>query len=82
MDLNMPVMDGYDSTLQILSHFKKKYPKGRFPNGDTLHVVAVTAFANDENVKKCYDVGMSDVIHKPLSNEALEQVLNQYYYKP
>ena len=50
MDLNMPIMDGYEATIQILSQFKKVYPSGRYPNGDTLSVVSVTAFVNDENI--------------------------------
>ena len=51
MDLNMPVMDGYDATIQILQHFKQENPDGFYPNGDRLYVVAITAFCNDENIK-------------------------------
>ena len=42
----MPVMDGYDSSVQILNQFKKIYPSGINENGDHLHIVAVTAFVN------------------------------------
>ncbi len=80
MDLNMPVMDGYDSTIQILSQFKKVYPEGWYKNGDKLFVVAVTAFVNDENIKKCYKVGMVEVLHKPVNCEALSNALDLYYY--
>ncbi len=76
MDLNMPVMDGYESTLQILASFKKAYPKGTYESGERLSVVAVTAFVNDENIKKCFRVGMSEVIHKPLTNESLSSILD------
>ena len=45
-----------------------------------MHVVAVTAFLNEENIKKCFDIGMSDVIHKPLSNEALKLVVDKFFF--
>ena len=79
MDLNMPVMDGYESTIQILDQFKKVHPTGVNDNGDKLHVVAVTAFVNDENIKKCFTVGMSKAIHKPLSNDSLKDVLDRFF---
>ena len=80
MDLNMPVMDGYDATILILQQFWKVFPDGHYPNGDQLHVVAVTAFVNDENIKKCYKVGMKEVLHKPVNCEALGTVLDIYYH--
>ena len=64
-------MDGYDSTVQILDQFKRRNPTGVNQNGHTVHVVAVTAFVNDENIKKCFSVGISEVINKPLSNDSL-----------
>jgi CheY-like chemotaxis protein len=41
-----------------------------------VHVVAVTAFSNDENIRQCYRVGMTDVMHKPVSRDALKRVLD------
>ena len=81
MDLNMPVMDGYDSSVQILNQFKKIYPSGINENGDHLHIVAVTAFVNQDNIQKCFTVGMNEVIHKPLSNDALKLVIDKFYFK-
>ncbi len=54
MDLNMPIMDGYEATQQILAHFKQVHPSNEYPNGDRLAVVAVTAFVNEDNIKQCY----------------------------
>ncbi len=42
--------------------------------------MALTAFVNDENETHCYDVGMVGVIHKPLSNDALQEVLEKHYF--
>eukprot|EP00347_Sterkiella_histriomuscorum_P018716 403344449 len=80
MDLNMPIMDGYDSTTQILAQFKRIYPNGRYQNGDQLNVVAITAFVNDENINQCYQVGMKDVLHKPVNTEALGKSLDIFFH--
>ena len=61
MDLNMPIMDGYEATIQILRRARQNQ------SGDSLAVVAVTAFVNEENIKQCYYVGMKEVLHKPVN---------------
>jgi CheY-like chemotaxis protein len=38
-------------------------------------VVAVTAFVNDESIRRCYEVGMKEVIHKPVSSEVIRDIL-------
>ena len=44
MDLNMPVMDGLKSTQKIISACKEKEKKPK--------IIAITAFASDEEIKK------------------------------
>eukprot|EP00347_Sterkiella_histriomuscorum_P017836 403347790 len=80
MDLNMPIMDGYESTKQIFELFKKKYSAKKYPNGDALTIVAITAFVNDENINNCYKVGMEEVMNKPVNQDKLLSVLKKYYY--
>lgn len=43
-------------------------------------VIAITSFVNEENKKKCFKVGMVEVIHKPVDFALLKKVFNQYYY--
>ncbi|MBF0434917.1 MAG: response regulator [Magnetococcales bacterium] len=56
MDLQMPVMDGYDATRLILEKRQTTRPA----------IIAMTAHAMGEERKKCFDMGMSDFISKPV----------------
>jgi len=63
MDLQMPVMDGYEATQIIRS--------GQL--GNTIHntpIIAVTADAMQETKKRVLDIGMNDYMTKPI-NKAL-----------
>lgn len=55
MDLQMPVMNGYDATIEIRK-LDSKVP-----------ILAVTAGKIDGGEKKCLEVGMNEYINKPLS---------------
>ena len=62
MDVQMPIMNGYEATQKIksLSHDKKKTP-----------IIAMTANVLKEEVEKCYEAGMDDFIGKPFDTEQL-----------
>lgn len=71
MDINMPVMDGYQASLRIQEMIRRR----QIPN---LIIVGVTAYVSDELIDKCYRCGMSEVLNKPLSKETLANVLRKY----
>jgi len=66
MDLMMPVMGGIESTELIL----KFLPKEKQPL-----VFALTANVHVEDQVKCLEVGMSDVITKPINRNELREKL-------
>lgn len=71
MDVQMPSMDGLTATTLIRQQ-QPQPPKRRIP------VVALTAFADEENAKRCKEAGMDDVLEKPVMREHLRQVLEKY----
>lgn len=65
MDLMMPVMDGYEATLQIRKKDKK------------IPILAMSANAYMQDIQKCYKAGMNGHISKPLYLEDLKDRIVQ-----
>ncbi|WP_068775825.1 PAS domain S-box protein [Paenibacillus sp. FJAT-26967] len=71
MDLQMPEMDGLEATAiisQLYSHSDKQGPS----------IIAVTAFAQEEDKEMCLRAGMQDFISKPVYAPHVERVLKQW----
>jgi len=67
MDIRMPVMDGYEATRKIRA-LKRK-------DAETVPILAMTADAFDDDVKKCFDAGMNGHIAKPIDPKKLNRTL-------
>lgn len=66
MDVQMPILDGLQSTRLIREM------------GYSAPIVALTAFAEESNVKECMESGMDFFLPKPIRRPALKQVLKRY----
>ena len=64
MDVQMPVMNGYEATAMIR----------KLPNGDKLKIIAFSANAFEEDREKSLKAGMDGHIAKPLK---IEELLNE-----
>jgi CheY-like chemotaxis protein len=67
MDVQMPEMDGIETTLKI---------RERWPNGPKI--VAITAHALQGDRERCLAAGMDDFISKPVKPEKLRVMLASY----
>ena len=68
MDLQMPVMDGHQATLEIR----------RDPRLSALPIVAMTAHAMAEERERCFAEGMNGHVSKPIDPEALYVAVQQW----
>ena len=71
MDLQMPVMDGYNATKTI-----RQWESAH--QGAQLPIIALTADAFEEDRQHCIAVGMNDFLTKPISLHALQASLTRW----
>jgi signal transduction histidine kinase/ActR/RegA family two-component response regulator len=71
MDLQMPIMNGFDSTIQIRTLEKSNHL-------DPSLIIALSANTVREDVEKCFSVGMNEYISKPFSPDKLVEVIRKY----
>ena len=69
MDVRMPVMDGYEATRAI---------RGLKRQDADLPIIAMTADAFSEDIKKCLECGMNDHLAKPIDVQAVAGKLKKY----
>jgi PAS domain S-box-containing protein len=67
MDIQMPVMDGYEATRQI-RQFNKK-----------IIIIAQTAFGLSDDPEKAVEAGCNDYILKPIIKGQLQNVIEKYF---
>jgi len=66
MDLQMPIMDGYQATISIREDLKLDIP-----------IIAMTAHSLVGERQKCYDIGMNAYVPKPFKqDELLNKILS------
>ncbi len=70
MDLQMPEMDGYETTRQIRKISGKM---------SSVPIVALTASALEQDKRKCFDFGMTDYVTKPYEFKDIENILNKIF---
>lgn len=71
MDIQMPEMDGIETTVQIRNTERK--------NGQmSVPIIALTAGTSKEEREKCINAGMNGFIAKPIRTEALFKILKDH----
>ena len=70
MDCEMPNLDGWAATRVLRSQ------------GLRIPIVAATAYAGEQDRRRCWEAGMNDFLAKPLSAQLLESVIEKWLGPP
>ena len=73
MDVQMPVMDGYEATREI-----RRIEAAKKEQGGTVPVIAMTAHVVKEYIDRCFESGMNDYISKPLKKKNLLAMVRKW----
>ncbi len=66
MDMQMPILDGYEATKQIRNHAEFEH----------IPIIALTAYAMTSDVEKCLEAGCDYYLSKPFTQAQLAEVLD------
>ncbi|WP_040483482.1 GAF domain-containing hybrid sensor histidine kinase/response regulator [Lyngbya aestuarii] len=73
MDMQMPIMNGYEAT-QKIREFEKEFT----PDSPHIPIIAITASTFSEQRDQCLTLGCDDFISKPFQREELLEILSLY----
>lgn len=71
LDLNMPVMDGFE--------FLDKFNKLDIPDKEKVIVIVLTTSTHAKDMNKLNNSGNTDFINKPLTEEKMRNILEKYF---
>lgn len=74
MDIQMPVLDGYQTTQAIRS--------STHPQAQTIPIISLSADAFTEDIRRAYASGMNDHVSKPIVPEELFAAITRVLKKP
>ena len=87
MDVQMPEMDGIEATREI-RNWKPETGEDGVHRGSgvkcrdsRIPIIAMTAYAMQGDRERCLEAGMNDYIEKPVSPQALAEVLDKWLPK-
>jgi CheY-like chemotaxis protein len=69
MDVEMPEMDGRQATICIR----------KIQRYADLPIIALTAHETTEEMQRCLEAGMTEVMTKPINPEVLYKILSRYH---
>jgi len=78
MDIQMPVMDGYDATQRIRALEAEKVTASGGNTVRRVPIIAMTANVFKEDIEKCLEAGMDSHVGKPLDLEEVMTCLHSY----
>ena len=88
----MPVMDGYEATSHIMKLIKSEAVTRKSLNSSNssnkisetkedqliCSIVALTAYTSEESNQRCINLGMKQILSKPVTSKTISEVIYKY----
>lgn len=74
MDIDMPIMDGLEATVEILRLLQEYHPDKHI----MTTILGISAFPKSDMKEKALQAGMVEYIEKPFSANKIKEILNKY----
>ena len=72
----MPVMDGFDASTEIFN-IRAQNPE---VYADTMtNIIALTSYTDLKTKIRCQNLGMKEVLHKPLKSDEIKRAVALYH---
>jgi len=85
MDVQMPVLDGFEATREIRNWKTGEEDVHRVESikcrASRIPIIAMTAYALRGDREKCLEAGMNDYVSKPVTSLALAETLDKWLPK-
>ena len=75
MDIQMPVMDGLEASEKILEITREA------GEDDYCHIVALTSYTQPAVKDKALDIGVKELLNKPLETGDLQKMVHLHFYR-
>ncbi len=80
MDVEMPVLNGYETTKIIRSGNYKNIDKSIVINYDKVPIIATTSLSEGISKERAMFFGMNDFIHKPVNREVISKTIDKWFF--
>jgi CheY-like chemotaxis protein len=84
MDINMPIMNGYDCTLRIRAYEEERAknisdssPENR--NSSMAFIIGVSGNSDQSYIRRCQQVGMQDQLLQLPNIKKIKEIISQVY---
>ncbi len=78
MDCQMPIMDGFEATSKIRSMELDENKIFTKTNENHIPIIAMTANTSEDDMQKCFSVGMDDYVSKPIDKNILFSIIDKW----
>ncbi len=79
MDIQMPIMDGYETTKAIRKMEIRSELQNPDSNNNRILIIATTAYTVKGGKERCFEVGMDEYVPKPINKKELFAIIKRLF---